>query len=122
MIDAVPSNPVPNERALVTGLAKRPWSVDRWGRLLAGFGILLLTALGIFHHPAWLIGTLLASSNLVVAALSDRCPIHDLLIRLGAKEREDLFIPGGSVRACVVKRPDSTGTRINQESHGSLRS
>jgi hypothetical protein len=38
------------------------------------------------------------SINLVFAALSDYCLLHDILIRLGAKEREDLFLPGGIVR------------------------
>jgi hypothetical protein len=76
----------------------RPWSVDRWGRLLAGSGILLMTVLSIVHHPAWLMGTLLASANLIITALTDRCPVHDVLIRLGAREREDVFFPGGSVR------------------------
>jgi hypothetical protein len=75
-----------------------PWSVDRWGRLLSGLSILALTALGIFHHPAWLIGTLLSSGSLVLTALTGRCAIHDLLMRLGAKEREDIFLPGGLVR------------------------
>lgn len=82
---------------------RAPWSVDRWGRLLAGFGILLLTALGLLHHTAWLAGTLLASSNLVITSLTNRCPLHDLLIRLGAQEREDLYLPGGSVRPQVVR-------------------
>lgn len=60
--------------------------------------MLTLTVLGIVHHPAWFIGALLSSSSLVVTALTDRCLMHDLLIRLGAKEREDLFLPGGKLR------------------------
>ncbi len=84
---------------------KRPWSVDRWGRLLAGSSILLMTALGVVHHPAWLIGTLLASVNFVITSLTNRCVLHDLLIWAGAKEREDLFLPGGSVRPECAKNP-----------------
>ena len=83
--------------------AKRPWSVDRWGRLFSGSGVLLLTTLGILHHPAWLLGSLLVSINLVFASLSDYCLLHDILIRLGAKEREDLFLPGGIVRPDVAR-------------------
>jgi hypothetical protein len=94
------------ERDRSPDASARPWSVDRWGRLLAGSGILLTTALGILHHPAWLIGTLLASSNLVVTSLTGRCPLHDILIRLGAKEREDIFLPGGSVRPDVTQSSD----------------
>jgi hypothetical protein len=95
---------------------KQPWSVDRWGRLLAGIGTLTLTALGIFHHPAWLIGTLLASANLVVTSLSNRCPLHNLLIRLGAKEREDLFLPGGSVRSSEsLHREENTHAMSGRE-------
>ena len=90
--------------------AQRPWSVDRWGRLLAGSGILLMTALGILHHPTWLVGTLLASANLVVTSLTDRCPLHDVLIRLGAKEREDIFLSGGFVRP-DAKQPLDPHTR-----------
>jgi DUF2892 family protein len=90
-----------NDRA--SGCVRAPWSVDRWGRLLAGCGILLTTALSIFHHPAWLAGTLLAAGNLVITSLTNRCPLHDLLIWLGAQEREDLYLPGGSVRPQVVR-------------------
>lgn len=77
---------------------RKPWSVDRWGRLLAGSAILACTTLGILNHPVWLSGVLVASINLVVTSLTDRCFLHDMLIHLGAKEREDLFLPGGDVR------------------------
>lgn len=97
--------------------AKRPWSVDRWGRFLAGAGILATTTLGIAHHPAWLLGTLLASLNLVVTSLTDRCPLHDLLIRLGAKEREDLFLPGGLFRPEVQAPPHAQSLRPATPSH-----
>jgi hypothetical protein len=77
---------------------RKPWAVDRWGRLLAGLSVLVLTLLGILHRPEWLIGTLLVSIGLLASALTDRCLMHDLLLRMGAREREDLFLPGGSVR------------------------
>ncbi len=80
-----------------------PWSVDRWGRLLAGSGVLLTTGLGIFIHPLWLAVTVLAALNLVVTALSGSCPLNVLLIRMGAKEREDLFLPGGIPRRPGIK-------------------
>lgn len=81
---------------------RKPWSVDRWGRLLAGSFTLLFTTLGVLHDPLWLAGTLLGAANLVVTALTDRCLLRDVLLRLGAKEREDLFLPGGSVRLDVL--------------------
>ena len=77
----------------------RPWSVDRWGRLLAGLAVLVGTILSIVHHPAWLWGALAVAVNLVVTSFTNRCLIHALLIRLGVREREDLFLPGGSPRS-----------------------
>lgn len=76
----------------------RPWEVARWGRLLAGAATLAFTALGLLHHPAWLLGTLGVSFQLVLTALTDRCPLRDTLLKLGCKEREDLFEPGGDIR------------------------
>ncbi len=76
----------------------RPWSVERWGRLIAGLSMFSFTALGACHHPWWLLGTLVAAANLIATSLVDRCVLHDLLIRLGARDREDLFEPGGGVR------------------------
>lgn len=76
----------------------RPWEVARWGRLLAGAGTLTFTVLGLLHHPAWLLGTLGVSFQLVLTALTDRCPLRDTLLKLGCKEREDIFEPGGRVR------------------------
>ncbi|MCK6473382.1 MAG: DUF2892 domain-containing protein [Planctomycetes bacterium] len=75
-----------------------PWSVDRWGRLIAGLGVLACTLLALLHDPRWLYGALFAGLNLIASALTDCCPVHNLLIRLGAREREDLFLPGGSLR------------------------
>lgn len=82
-----------------------PWSVDRWGRLIAGAGVFGCTLLALLHDLLWLYGSLFAGLNLVLSALSNRCPIHNLLIRLGAREREDLFLPGGSPRRAVSVPP-----------------
>ena len=76
-----------------------PWSVDRWGRLLAGSGIMLATTLGILHNPAWLGLALLSSGNLVLTSITDHCVLRNTLLRLGAREREDLFLPGGVPRS-----------------------
>ena len=76
---------------------RRPWAVDRWGRLLAGMSVGVFTALGMLHHPAWLWATLAISFNLIFSSLTDFCPLNKLLLRLGAHEREDLFLPGGEL-------------------------
>ena len=76
-----------------------PWSVDRWGRLLSGTLILAFTLLGLFHHFAWLYATAGVSASLIMTSLTDRCVVRSTLLALGAKEREDLFLPGGVVRA-----------------------
>jgi len=98
-------NSVDNNRC--SSSAREPWSVDRWGRLLAGSGILVFTTLGMLQNPAWFTGTVLASLNLLVTSFTNRCIFHDLIIWLGAKEREDLFFPGGVPRA--AQGYDETG-------------
>lgn len=75
-----------------------PWSVDRWGRLIAGAAVLACTALGLLHHQLWLAGSLACAFNLVLTSFTDRCAVRALLRRLGAHEREDLFLPGGAPR------------------------
>ena len=82
---------------------RQPWSVDRWGRLLAGSSTLLFTAMGLLHDPMWLAGTLLGAANLVVTALTGHCVLRNLLVRLGAREREDLYLPGGRIRPEVIE-------------------
>lgn len=75
-----------------------PWSVDRWGRLLAGVGTLLCLALAQLVSPWFLLGIAATALNLVVTSFTDACALRNTLIRLGAREREELFAPGGAVR------------------------
>ncbi len=84
--------------------APRPWEVARWGRLLAGLGVAVTTLLAVLHHPHWLIGTMLVALNLMVTSLTDRCSFRNLLIKLGAREREDLFHPGGKPRRATFQK------------------
>lgn len=82
-----------------------PWSVDRWGRLIAGTFVLLFTLLGLLHQQFWLFGSLTCAVNLVLTSVTDRCMIRRLLMRLGAREREELFLPGGMPRQPEAEKP-----------------
>ncbi|MCK6472843.1 MAG: DUF2892 domain-containing protein [Planctomycetes bacterium] len=62
------------------------WPVERWGRLVAGASILAFTALAVLHHPYWLLAVAAGAVNLVLSALTDRCPVRALLLKLGARE------------------------------------
>lgn len=77
---------------------RKPWSVDRWGRLLAGLAVLPFATLSICHHTLWMLGAVAVAGNLLLTSLTDRCPLRAVLLRLGAREREDLFHPGGRPR------------------------
>ncbi len=111
----------PTRTAAAVAGGRRPWSVDRWGRLLAGSGVLFFTTLGLAHHPLWLFLTVAVAGSLVVTSLTDRCALRDFLIWLGAREREDLFYPGGvrrpepwaASRACLIltREPGIEGPR-----------
>ena len=74
------------------------WDVGRCGRLIVGGSVLMFTTLGLLHDPLWLAVTLGVAFNLVMTSLTDKCLLRDQLMRLGLKEREDLFRPGGTLR------------------------
>ena len=78
---------------------RAPWSVDRWGRFLSGLTVMLCISLALLHHPAWLIGTAATAASLLISSLSGFCLVHALLLKLGAREREDIFLPGGALRS-----------------------
>jgi hypothetical protein len=77
---------------------RTPWSTDRWGRFLAGLSMLILLFLGTVHHVYWLYGAMACAGNLLMSSLTNWCVIHRLLIYLGVREREDIFLPGGRLR------------------------
>lgn len=89
--------------AVLSRAIARRWEVARWGRLIAGLSTLAFTLLGVCVDRAWLLGTLGVALQLVVTALTDRCPLRNLLMRLGLREREDLFVPGGARRMHVAE-------------------
>ena len=82
-----------------THAARRIWTVDRYGRLLAGLSMFACTVVGLTVHPLCLWGCLLGALNLVISSVTNYCPFHRLLIRCGAREREDVFLPGGAPRS-----------------------
>lgn len=82
-----------------------PWAVDRIGRLIAGAAVLCFALLAVSHHPWWLGAVLIVGANLILTSLIDRCFLRDLLVRFGAKEREELFLPGGAIRPDVREQP-----------------
>lgn len=105
----------PEDRSLHN--ARRPWEVARWGRLLAGTGVLLSATMGLLIDPLWHLGTLAVAMNLVVTSLTDRCPLRDCLLRMGAREREDLFFPGGVPRPGLPANPKTTTVGVSRHAH-----
>lgn len=85
------------------------WPVERWGRLVAGTSILGFTALAVLHHPYWLAAVAAGSANLVLSALTDRCPVRALLLFLGAREGCESQRPGSAACAAgaLVERSSS---------------
>lgn len=80
-----------------------PWSVDRIGRLIAGF-LFISAILGqLFIHPSFVYLQIIIGFSLIVTSLSDRCLVRSTLLKLGAKEREVLFHPDGSVKSNLNK-------------------
>lgn len=73
------------------------WSVDRIGRLIVGILnlLLLIAVLKISYY--FLIGICLINLNLIFTSLTDKCPMRNLLIKLGAKEREKFFNASGEL-------------------------
>lgn len=77
---------------------RSPWDVDRWGRLLVGVVALSGSVLAAVHHHAWLALVMVQAVGLIVTSITDRCLVRALVLRLGARRREDLFFPGGQPR------------------------
>ncbi len=75
-----------------------PWSTDRYARFLVGLCICICLLL---HHSLYWVsvaGLAFISLNLIVTSFTGYCIFHRILLRLGAKDREDLFEPGGKAR------------------------
>ena len=82
------------------------WSTDRTGRLLAGASVALVVSLAAVHSPWWLLACAPICINLMQSAITDRCVVKDLLIRLGLPTERELG----------PQRGDSTGRRASPPS------
>jgi hypothetical protein len=58
-------------------------SIERYLRLIAGFFVMLSVALGYWVSPYWLLFTAFVGANLFQSALTNWCPMMDILRRLG---------------------------------------
>ena len=67
-----------------------PVTHERFGRGLAGLTVMATVVLGYVHSPYWLLVALGVAANLTLSALTDRCAVKNLLIRLGLPGERDL--------------------------------
>jgi hypothetical protein len=97
----------------------RFWYVDRIGRLTSGIAILGFSVMAILVDPAWLWAVAAIGIHLTLASIINLCPFHWLYVRMGAVEREDVYLPGGIPRAS----PQSTSNNreFQQSTVGSER-
>jgi hypothetical protein len=68
-------------RPVVT-VQRRPWSMERQVRIVAGTLVLVTLGLGLSVSKMWLIGTGLVGAGLVFAGVSDICMMASLLGQL----------------------------------------
>ena len=73
-----------------TGREREPVTHERFGRGLAGLTVMATVVLGYLHSPYWLLVALGVAANLALSALTDRCAVKNLLIRLGLPGERDL--------------------------------
>ncbi len=100
MLRVVPMPQMSPQELMPTWL--RNWSHERVGRLLAGAGVLFFSALAWLANPAWIIAIILIALNLTQSAVTERCGVKSLLIRLGFKGERDL---GRGPRPQLVEAP-----------------
>lgn len=73
--------------------ADAAWTTDRWGRVLAGSGVVLCLTGYWATGASWL--ALLALGlgvEQVVTALVGWCPFHQMMRRLGIPDREEVVL------------------------------
>lgn len=67
------------------------WSVDRIARLIVGSCNLILIVLTLTLSTYFLFVLMAINANLVFTSITDKCMFKNLLISMGAKEREQLL-------------------------------
>jgi hypothetical protein len=63
---------------------------ERVGRFLAGLSVIATVTLAWLWSPWCLLATAAVAMNLVVSAITDRCVVKNLLIRLGFPGERDV--------------------------------
>lgn len=77
---------------------KNNWSVDRVGRFILGFIILIVALAILFGGVIWTILLGVAGLNLMISSITNNCLFNKLLCSLGFKEREEIYEPGGRIK------------------------
>lgn len=83
------------------------WSVDRIGRLFIGIVNVLLILATWYISNYFILGLCFINLNLVFSSLTDFCPFRNFLKKLGAKEREEIFLNKNSGFHHFVPSSDS---------------
>ena len=89
-------------------LTNSVWSVDRIARLIIGLVNVLLLLATYFISSYFILGLCFINLNLVFSSLTDFCPFKNILKKLGAKEREEIFAHKSNVFQPYVPAADST--------------
>lgn len=76
-------------------IPRQAWTTDRWGRFLAGCGIVFFLGFGLAFGDAiftpWTVLAGCVGLQLTVTSLIGWCPFHELLKLWGVKDREEVF-------------------------------
>lgn len=91
------------------------WSVDRIARLIVGIVNILLILAVYLVSSYFIIGLCFLNLNLVFTSVTDNCPFKKLLIRLGAKEREEFFNINGELIAKKNEKINTTNFQSSEQ-------
>ena len=93
---------------------RRPLTHERAGRILAGSAVLTGLVLAQLVSPWFLLAAAATALNLVVSAITDRCAVKSLLIRLGLPGERELGraeATAGRTEAAPSERTEPTDRR-----------
>jgi hypothetical protein len=89
---------------------KKPaFTHERAGRLLAGAAVLVSLLLAQTASPWFLLAAAGTGLNLVLSAITDRCAVKSLLIRLGLPGERDIG-RAESMRATTLRAPAASAS------------